>query len=408
MSNQSTAARDTGTTATHPTLAQQFMDRAKERGLSTQQAFGQLVFGVPVGLGLFEKFLEGAPRAGKIEVIKTAVMKWLSPEAPELVDPDDEDAPPLDAQGHVDHVSIAALVDAAIRQMGITQTQVAKETGISTGTLNPFLKNKYPGDVRNVAVTLWQWLKGKERKAHVLKALPEPPTWFDTYNTKRLLAALEYAQMAGGIAVEYGDAGNSKTYCARRYADEHPNVWIVTANPIISTKVPLLEAIAMELGVRGVRRQALALYSAVINKVTDSGGLLIIDEAQHLRHEALETIRAIHDQTGVGLAFIGNDVVYHRISGGSRQAEFAQLFSRVDKRVPVRGPRPPDIENFCDAWKIGAGPQRELIGKISGQGGGIRQITKVMQLATMYALGKEESLAHKHIEHAARQLGVNV
>ena len=68
-------------------------------------------------------------------------------------------------------------------------------------------------------------------------------------------------------------------------------------------------------------------------RVNGVRGLLIVDEAQHLSLRALETLRALHDATGAGLALMGNAVVYARLTGGRRAAEFAQLFSRVGKRV---------------------------------------------------------------------------
>src|ERR1035437_1267786 len=51
-----------------------------------------------------------------------------------------------------------------------------------------------------------------------------------------------------------------------------------------------------------------------------TGGLLVIDEAQHLSVAALDQIRSIHDATDLGIALVGNQQVYARLTGGNRAA----------------------------------------------------------------------------------------
>lgn len=62
--------------------------------------------------------------------------------------------------------------------------------------------------------------------------------------------------------------------------------------------------------------------------------MIIIDEAQHLTVRALNHLRCISDESGVGICLIGNDDVYRKMKG-SGKADFAQLFSRIGMRKPV-------------------------------------------------------------------------
>ena len=62
--------------------------------------------------------------------------------------------------------------------------------------------------------------------------------------------------------------------------------------------------------------------------------MLVIDEAQHLTVRALNHLRCISDESGVGICMIGNDEVYTKMKGSGR-ADFAQLFSRIGMRKQV-------------------------------------------------------------------------
>jgi len=72
-------------------------------------------------------------------------------------------------------------------------------------------------------------------------------------------------------------------------------------------------------------------------RLRDTHGLLVVNEAQHLTTKALEGLRSLRDATGTGLALVGSDKLYDRLTGGSRSSDFPQLFSRIGKRVRLPG-----------------------------------------------------------------------
>ena len=47
----------------------------------------------------------------------------------------------------------------------------------------------------------------------------------------------------------------------------------------------------------------------VVNKLNNSGRLLIIDEAENLPYRALEITRRIHDKTAVGVLLVGRNIL---------------------------------------------------------------------------------------------------
>ncbi|MFB9086111.1 AAA family ATPase [Erwinia tracheiphila] len=80
-------------------------------------------------------------------------------------------------------------------------------------------------------------------------------------------------------------------------------------------------------------RRAGQLGRAIRRKLRGTQGLLIIDEADHLDYPVLEELRILQEETGIGLALVGNHQVYARLTGGSsRSVDFARLFSRIAKK----------------------------------------------------------------------------
>ena len=140
-----------------------------------------------------------------------------------------------------------------------------------------------------------------------------------------------------------------------RYAGMRPNVWTVTATGAAASVAACLERVAGAMAIRpdSRLRRAAAVEAAVVERMTASGGLLAVDEAQHLPVRTLEVLRGLHDASGCGVALLGSDPFWIQLSGG-RRPEFAQLFSRVGKRVRLTRP--------------GAGGRRRPAGRLGPQG----------------------------------------
>jgi hypothetical protein len=127
------------------------------------------------------------------------------------------------------------------------------------------------------------------------------------------------------------------------------------------------------------------LSRRIRDRIRNTGGLLIFDEAQHLLERSIEEIRSWHDDTGVGVAFFGNETVLARIEGGHRRAAFAQLYSRIGMRLIQNLPLADDARALADAWEVHDDKQVEFLVKKSQQPGGLRTVTMMLELATMVA-----------------------
>lgn len=248
---------------------------------------------------------------------------------------------------------------AEIEEHGLTQAVVAREADVSTSQVGGFLKGNYTGDMAAAGERLAKWLQARKARTRLESVLPSGNGWVATPSAKRVLATLTYAHHAGALGLVYGGAGVGKTETARHYAAINRNVWHVTMSPACRQLGGCLGRIARAVGIkRPATWYPEALENQIIEAVEATYGLIIVDEAQHLDLEAIETLRTIRDAAGVGLVLMGNEVVYARITGGSRKAHFAQLFSRIAKKTALSAPTQADVEAL--ALASGVTGEKEL------------------------------------------------
>lgn len=287
-----------------------------------------------------------------------------------------------------------------------TQARVAKEVGVSPTTLSQWLSGTYAGDNVGVEEKIQRWLDQLLHERAAQAAMPATPDYVETPSGQRILAALRYAQVAGDIAVIYGGAGLSKTSTITHYARKAPNVWHATMTPASASVVTALEEIAEAVGTAGAQGGgAQRLHKAVCRRVADTAGLLVIDEAQHLSTAALDQIRSIHDATGVGIALVGNEQVYARMTGGNRVAFLDRLFSRIGKKVRLTRATAEDIDALIGAWGVQDAKCRATLVDIASKPGALRGLTKVLRLAAMQATAESRAICCADVKAAWRELG---
>lgn len=278
---------------------------------------------------------------------------------------------------------------------GLSQATAAREIGLSNSVVSQWLGGEYRGDNNKVAGKILLWLNRRAETGRIEAIMPTAPAWVETPTARKIYDVLAYAQAAGDISVIYGGAGLSKTTTIKRYRERSTNVWVVTATPATANHSALLEEIAIGLGLRDFPLHAPKLQRAILAALHSTKGLLVIDEAQHLTKQALEAARSIYDRMDgdVGLAFSGNASVYGRMYGGGNNG-FAQLFSRVGKRLALGRPMAGDVHAIAAAFGIKGHDERQELEEIGKRPGALRMVMKTMRLASVFAAGKPVTAAH--------------
>ncbi|WP_321146208.1 AAA family ATPase [Providencia alcalifaciens] len=219
-------------------------------------------------------------------------------------------------------MSIVNELTTMMHNKGWSQAQAARGIGVSTAVINQFLQNKYNGDVNAVEEKVRQFiLREQERdKSRRIK-----PVYVDTLMARKGRDVIRMAHMDSDINVIYGDAGMGKTMIVRQYAKEHLDAVLIEADPGYTARV-VLEELCNKLGL-SKRGNMHELSEAIIQTLRDSGRIILVDEAENLPYRALETLRRIHDKSGVGIVLVGMPRLILNLKG--KRGEYKQLYSRV-------------------------------------------------------------------------------
>jgi DNA transposition AAA+ family ATPase len=226
---------------------------------------------------------------------------------------------------------VRARVREAASADGVAMTKVAEQAGVAYGTFSSFMVGSDEGRNDEVAREARQWLEAREERARTRASMPAGVGFVRTPSADDFWRALSHAQHAPDFVCIAGGAGMGKTSTAQHYADSSPNVWILTAEPVMTSPHGMLSELAELLGVG--ERAADRRSRAVLHRLRNTAGLLVVDEAQHLTSRTLDQLRSIHDLAHVGVALVGNETVYARLEGEGRRPQFAQLFRRIGMRV---------------------------------------------------------------------------
>lgn len=266
----------------------------------------------------------------------------------------------------------------------VTSGQVAQEISVSPSTLSQVLNGLYKADPNKIIEKLENWLRLREQR----DANPSTDPGFVMTPTARLIMDdLTYAQITESIVVIYGASGVGKSKTLDEYQRTNNNVWKVTASPSRSSLTECLYEIAMELGMDQAPRTKGPLARLIRQRLKGSEGLVIVDEADHLDYPTLEELRILQEETGIGMALVGNNKVYTQLTGGRRNEDFARLFSRIAKKRGIHKTKVADVRAIAEAWNVGGNSEMNVMIQISERPGGLRLLTKTIKLAAMFAKG---------------------
>ena len=302
----------------------------------------------------------------------------------------------------INHDVIRNAVKGLIDDKTISGAALSRETGVSSSALSQFINGKYKGDNDAVAASISTWLESRKTAQ---SALPEIPDYVVTPTSEKITAALTYAQLTHTIALVYGNPGVGKSEALKQYTRTGNNVWRLTASKSRTNELETMYELALEMGISDAPYQRGALSRLLRRRLRDTNALVIIDEADWLNYDAIEELRILQEECGIGLAFIGNHKVYDRLTGGSRTVDFARLFSRVAKKIVINNVLAADVDSFCDAWKIDGRDERKLLRAIAKRPGALRSLSHIRPLAHIYASGKSEPVNSGHIHSAMLELG---
>jgi len=279
---------------------------------------------------------------------------------------------------------------------------IARGVGVAEPNLIAYRDGHYRGSVEKMASKIRDYLHGALQRNQVL-VIP----YVETSIARAVQEVLAFAQLEGTIGVVYGPAGIGKTVALDDYCRRHNYAYLLTASTAVRTPAALaremLYGVAESRGSDTISRNLRYLTERLYG--TES--VVVVDEAQHLRLDALELARAVHDATGCGLVFCGTAVLYDNLTR-HRDEVLEQLFSRVGCRRYVSDDVPPeDVVAVVDA-ALGKAATKQIKKYLLERAelGGLRIVTRQLKNAARMARLAGEELSLEHVKEAEKTLMV--
>jgi DNA transposition AAA+ family ATPase len=286
-------------------------------------------------------------------------------------------------------------LEAVLDKYGISQNRAAKDIGYSSPVLSDYRNNKYSGDVEGLEEAIVKWI-GRTEQAHARKKVPV----VETDQLRRIASAIAMAHAEGDIALIVDDAGGGKTTAARYYAEQNPRTTIYIDVVKGMNARALVHEIAGGVGVDTARVNQQALIRNVSASLADRNMVVILDEADYLKADALEfSRRLVNDLGKSGLVLIG----LPRLTGTIQNLrnDHRQLESRVGVYLPLAGLTKKDAKKIAQSvWPEVDDEVVDAVYRISQTD--VRQFVKIIERAqNTMAVNKPRAVDLDVVETAA-------
>ncbi|GHU56388.1 hypothetical protein AGMMS49975_19590 [Clostridia bacterium] len=224
-------------------------------------------------------------------------------------------------------------------------------------------------------------------------AAPKEPPFQETAISKQVWETIRYAHIQHQMAVVYGDAAV--------YVNIPSNM---------GTMATLDYRIAKKLRVSG--KNSVERFEHIIETLSGSNKVIIVDEAQELTAKAIDHLRAIYDEACVGVVLIGNEKIKETLRGigDSQERGRTQLFSRImhgsARPVHTKHITLEDIKKIFEYAGLNEDCLK-LLHQISQTGHGLRGSTNVfVNTVIMFDIGNYTEITKTQLARSAKDMGI--
>lgn len=270
------------------------------------------------------------------------------------------------------NLTVKERLDAALGKFGVSQNRAAMDMGYSGAVISSYRTASYKGDVDKLENAIIAWIARNE-KALSRKKVPV----IETDELKVMTNAIATAHSDKDIALIVADAGSGKTTAARWYERQNPRTTIYLNIVSGTNRKMLVTDIARQLSLDTVRVSQQLLVQQVADTLAERDMVVILDEADYLKVDALEfTRRLVYDLGQSGLVLIG----LPRLKGiiQNNRNDHRQLESRIGIYLNLPGLTKKDAAGIArTVWQNVDGEIIDAIYAVSKTD--VRQFTKIIE-----------------------------
>lgn len=219
----------------------------------------------------------------------------------------------------VDKERIVAALKAKLEELNISQAEAARRIGVSAATITNLLGGKWD-KITRVWGQVASWVAGRVDSWQAAEIA----------NYRIIQDICRDAQEAGLSRAVSFRPGSGKTFAAKAYADQNPNVFYVGAVGDMS-KRQLLSSLCSSMGIGSSYRSAEMLEDIIDKLSKTSKALIIVDEFDELDNKAMRVFKDLYNSLDCGFVLIGGKHLKERIEKGVRRNKqsYAEIYSRI-------------------------------------------------------------------------------
>lgn len=286
------------------------------------------------------------------------------PESPDGADRFDYSEPPPLDRGRWETIR-NGVVDELVKGNGKTLKSFSGPAGIEVGRLEIWLRSpdsfshigRRLGE-KSIAVVIAESLEKhlSDLNAAGKNSRDRCPVRLETSVTRAAISGIQTARSLCELVLIDAVPGLGKTEAINEYISRTTKaegfgcpVWKIQFDESCISMKAVLSLIAREiLGAgRFDEKSEFSMMQAIMEKARERGGVLLVDEGQHLADAQkkmgipiINLLRSFPDRAILGIAYFGNGEIYRRLASGTGRDKgaYTQIFSRVEEfRLEIFG-----------------------------------------------------------------------
>lgn len=172
-------------------------------------------------------------------------------------------------------------------------------------------------------------------------------SFIETSIARRIWEVLDHCQESHDMGLIIGSSGLGKTKALQEYKRRNWDTIIVTASIVTRSKGAILYLVAKQLTSLTPEKSNYALMNAIIDELKEKPRLLVFDDSHFFNWELFETARTIYDDSGAGIAFLGQQSLYDHMIRSKKDFLWDQLTSRIGLHYELEGVTDQDVQLVC-------------------------------------------------------------
>lgn len=261
--------------------------------------------------------------------------------------------------------SVRQQVLAYLDRTHMSKTKLAEISGYSRPAISAYLNDKYDSDTTEIERCLLDCI-GRVETAENGEAPAAAPAmlssrgFYTSADAAAIIGVCARCQSDNALGIIVGRTGYGKTYTLKQYARQSDRCAYIECDDTMSSR-DLVDAIERALGIPSGTGGTIWRH---VNGIRDyfganPGYLLIVDEADKLvskyTSKKMEILRAIYDQTDVGLVIAGEPKLEMQI-----KSYLTRFANRVDFYASLHGLQASEVADYLKSYDIDEAALAEL------------------------------------------------